>query len=75
MGSAFYAIYFIVSFPAYFALDEPDVGAPKPGKPLAEVIVSSLGAGMAVLLGLDLVRLAVNVPLSIGGRLWEVTGA
>jgi len=39
------------------------------------VVISSLGAGMAVLLLLDLVRLGVvGAPLTIGGKLFEVTG-
>jgi len=75
VGSAFYGLYFVVSFPVYFAIDEPGVGPPKPGVPLVEVAVSSLGAGMAVLLALDLVRLSVvGAPLAIDGKLWEVTG-
>ena len=66
---------FVVSFPMYFAIDEVDVGQPSPGPTLAEVAVSSLGAGMAVLLCLDVVRLAVaGAPLTIGGALWKVTG-
>ncbi len=74
VGSAFYGIYFIVSFPMYFAMDEPFASLPSPGNSLVEVATSALGSAMAVLMGLDLVRLAVGVPLQIGGKLVEVTG-
>ena len=75
VGSAFYGLYFVVSFPVYFALDEPDAALPSPGTALVEVALSSLGSGMAVLLLLDATRLAVvGVPLTITGTLWEVTG-
>ena len=75
VGSAFYGIYFVVSFPMYFAIDEPGVGAPTPAAALSEAAVSALGAGMLVLLLLDIVRLAaVGVPLTVGGLLFEVTG-
>jgi cycloeucalenol cycloisomerase len=76
VGSAFYGIYFIVSFPVYFALDEATWRSPLAAGPsLVEVALSSLGSGMAVLLMLDLVRLGVvGAPLTIGGKLFEVTG-
>ena len=81
VGSAFYGLYFVVSFPVYFALDEPNelVGTAHrfiTATPLRDAAVSSLASGMVVLLALDLTRLvAVGVPLHIGGRLWEVTSA
>ena len=56
VGSAFYGLYFVVSFPVYFALDEPNVGPPNPGAAMSDVAVSALGAGMLVLLLLDAVR-------------------
>jgi cycloeucalenol cycloisomerase len=71
VGSAFYGLYFIVSFPVYHALDEPDLRGPAS---LADVAFSSLGSAMAVLLLLDVSRLLLDVPLTIGGTLWEVTG-
>ena len=46
----------MVSFPVYFALDEPNVGPPNPGAAMSDVAVSALGAGMLVLLLLDAVR-------------------
>ena len=75
VGSAFYGLYFVVSFPMYFALDESGGAAvSSPRAPLYEVAVNALGAGMAVLLLLDAVRLAVvGVPLTITGTLWEAT--
>jgi cycloeucalenol cycloisomerase len=77
VGSAFYAIYFIVSFPAYFLLDEPGkvVGAwYRSTTPLRDAAVSALATGMAVLMLLDLGRLAVGAPLQVGGKFFEVTG-
>ena len=98
VGSAFYGLYFVVSFPVYLRLDEerasaevaarPGVASPggdhRPkaavaragaATPLLEAATSSLASGMAVLLLLDLTRLAVvGTPLTIGGKLFEVTG-
>lgn len=71
VGSAFYGIYFLVSFPVYFSIDEPGF---KPPDGLRGVIFSALASGMLVLLLLDLARLALaGEPLTIGGKLWEVT--
>jgi cycloeucalenol cycloisomerase len=71
LGSAFYGIYFIVSFPAYFSLDE-DVGRVPGAKPytLAQTAMEALGASMLVLCLLDFCRLALEVPLNISGRLY-----
>ncbi|KAL7191728.1 hypothetical protein ACSBR2_023751 [Camellia fascicularis] len=53
VGSLFYAIYFIVSFPMFLRIDE------KPGDPwdLPRVAVDSLGAAMLVTIILDLWRI------------------
>ena len=51
LGSAFYGIYFIVSFPMFFRFDER--------KTLWNSIVESLATGMMVLLLLDFVRVCV----------------
>uniref|UniRef100_A0A1D1YJS6 Cycloeucalenol cycloisomerase n=1 Tax=Anthurium amnicola TaxID=1678845 RepID=A0A1D1YJS6_9ARAE len=53
VGSLFYAIYFIVSFPMFLRVDE------KPGDPwdLGRVAVDALGAAMLVTIILDLWRL------------------
>ena len=77
VGSAFYGLYFVVSFPVYFALDEPGkVVGPwyRSTTPLRDAAASALASGMLVLLFLDLTRLAaVGVPLHIGGKLFEIT--
>merc|ERR1711935_210926 len=57
VGSAFYGLYFVVSFPVYFSVDEP-ASPPSPlgpGATFVQVVISALGAGMAVLMLLDLV--------------------
>lgn len=59
LGSAFYSIYFLVSFPAFALLDED--GGPK--HTLSRACVEALASGMAVLCLLDFVRLGVGVPL------------
>ena len=61
IGSAFYGIYFIVSFPAFYRLDEFPDGALS----LYQATMDSLGAGMLILIILDAVRLALGIPLSI----------
>ncbi|KAG2676164.1 hypothetical protein I3760_12G040000 [Carya illinoinensis] len=62
VGSLFYAIYFIVSFPMFLRIDE------KPGDPwdLPRVAVDALGAAMLVTIILDLWRLFLGpiVPMS-----------
>ena len=59
LGSAFYAIYFVVSFPMFFRLDE----SPRNKFTLWQTCVEALAAGMLVLCLLDFVRLAVGVEL------------
>ena len=77
LGSAFYALYFVVSFPVYLRLDEPgQVVGPwhRSNTPLRDAAASALASGMLVLQLLDVTRLAVaGVPLTIGGKLVEVT--
>lgn len=58
VGSLFYAIYFFVSFPMFFRLDEG--GAGKKGYTLWRVVVDALAAGMLVTCLLDFWRLAVG---------------
>ena len=53
-GSAFYGIYFIVSYPVFYNVDEK-AGSPKHS--LYQVVMESMGAGMLVLLLLDFCRL------------------
>ena len=65
VGSAFYGIYFLVSFPAFFAFDE-DVDTKKKRITLWDTFVSSCGHGMMILCLLDFVRLCLGVPLVVG---------
>lgn len=57
VGSLFYAIYFWVSFPAFFLMDE-DAG--KPRMPLWRAAWDALAAGMLVLIILDFWRLYIG---------------
>ena len=69
IGSAFYGIYFIVSFPTFYRLDEKvsnAVGSPQPHT-LYQTVFEAMGCSMIVLLMLDFCRLALNIPLTIGG--------
>ncbi len=63
VGSAFYGIYFLVSFPAFFRLDE----FPQGSLSLYQTCMDALGAGMLILILLDAVRLCLGIPLTIGG--------
>ncbi|CAM9353329.1 unnamed protein product [Phaeothamnion confervicola] len=69
LGSAFYGIYFVVSFPMFYCLDErpSERGGSRGEASLWQAAVSSLGCGMLVLSLLDAVRLAVGVALVIPG--------
>lgn len=68
VGSAFYGIYFIVSFPGFLFFDDEidsgDTGARKVG--LWDTVVSSCGHGMLILCLLDFVRLWLDIPLVVG---------
>jgi cycloeucalenol cycloisomerase len=57
VGSVLYGIYFIVSFPMYYAVDEPGQGAKMT---LWQTAVHSLGACMLVTILLDIWRLIVG---------------
>jgi len=56
-GSAFYALYFLVSFPMFYRITEQTS--------ITTVISESLATCMVVLLLLDSVRLALGMPLTI----------
>ena len=73
IGSAFYGIYFIVSFPVFYRLDEKvnSQGNVLPHT-LYQTVMESLGCSMAVLLLLDFCRLALEIPLKIGGVAYYV---
>jgi cycloeucalenol cycloisomerase len=64
VGSAFYGIYFLVSFPAFFYFDNKvDQGK---GVSVLDTIVSSCGYGMIIMFILDFVRLYLDIPLVVG---------
>jgi cycloeucalenol cycloisomerase len=65
VGSAFYGIYFIVSFPAFFYFDdEVDVDSPtRKVVTVWDTVVSSCGYGMIILILLDFVRIQLGIPL------------
>ena len=57
LGSAFYGIYFLVSFPMFLAVDE----SPAAKKTHAETFWEAMGSSMAVLCLLDFVRLRLGL--------------
>jgi cycloeucalenol cycloisomerase len=70
IGSAFYGIYFLVSFPAFFHfdndIDNSNNNANHRPVTLWETFVSSCGYGMIILTLLDFARLYLDVPLIVG---------
>jgi len=69
LGSAFYGIYFIVSFPVFYSLDEYVSSKTKVGPhSLFQTIMEVMGSGMIVLLLLDFCRIALGVRLNIPGQ-------
>lgn len=71
LGSAFYGLYFIVSFPLFYRIDEQksvDGTFNKvPPHSVHQVIMETMGAGMIVLLLLDFCRIYCGIELSIMG--------
>ncbi len=68
-GSAFYGIYFIVSYPVFYLIDEKTKlvpGGPYPHT-MYKVIMEAMGASMIVLLLLDFCRLGMGKDLNIIG--------
>jgi cycloeucalenol cycloisomerase len=66
VGSAFYGIYFIVSFPAFYYFDG-EIDQPGGKKvSLYDTFVSSCGHGLVILCLLDFVRLHLDIPLIVG---------
>lgn len=59
LGSAFYGIYFLVSFPMFLRVDET-----KP-MPMSQVFWEAMGSGMAVLCLLDFVRVYLRIPFAM----------
>lgn len=60
LGSAFYGIYFLASFPFFFRLSE--------GHGLFQTIVEALACSMIVLCLLDFCRIALDIPLIVAGK-------
>lgn len=66
VGSAFYGVYFLVSFPGFFVFDN-DVDIPEAPKiSVWQTFLDSCGHGMIILTLLDFVRLQLDVPLVVG---------
>jgi len=71
IGSAFYGIYFIFSFPMFFFfddhIDDKNQLTGRYGMSMWETIVHACGCGMLVLCALDFIRLCfAKVPLIVG---------
>jgi len=66
VGSAFYGIYFIVSFPGFFYFDSDIDKASSHKVTIWETFLSSCGHGMIILTLLDFVRLQLDIPLVVG---------
>ncbi|RYH16118.1 hypothetical protein EON65_30605 [archaeon] len=70
VGSAFYALYFIVSFPMFYFLDENNnlvKDKPQPRYNFYQTVIESFAAGMMILCLLDFGRLVAGIPLKISG--------
>lgn len=66
VGSAFYGIYFIVSFPMFYQLDElPPNVVKKQRTPFVTVLKDALAASFVVLCLLDFARLFLRRPLNV----------
>mmetsp|Transcript_9257 Transcript_9257/g.22751 ORF Transcript_9257/g.22751 Transcript_9257/m.22751 type:complete len:338 (-) Transcript_9257:56-1069(-) len=61
LGSAFYGLYFIVSFPMFLRVDEKRERT----MPLFTVVVEALASGMMVLILLDAVRVYLGIDMSL----------
>ena len=67
IGSAFYGIYFVFSFPMFFFFDDCIDDKEKQEVTLWDTVVNACGCGMLVLCALDFVRLWIaKVPLTVG---------
>lgn len=66
LGSAFYGIYFLVSFPGFYMFDSDVDKASASKTSLWQTFVDSCGHGMIILTLLDFVRLSVGIPLVVG---------
>ena len=68
IGSAFYGIYFIVSFPSFYRVDEKVSAKGNPPFSMHQIIFEVMGAAMIVLLMLDFCRLFLKIDLNIIGE-------
>jgi len=68
LGSAFYGIYFLVSFPAFLEFDREIDSLEKGARKVSvwDTVVESCGYGMIILCLLDFVRLCTGIPLIVG---------
>jgi cycloeucalenol cycloisomerase len=78
LGSAFYGIYFIVSFPVFYRVDEHIVGVVGEksckGVPYTvyQTVMEALGTSMLVLCLLDFARIYCGIDLNISGVAYYV---
>ncbi|KAL3795290.1 hypothetical protein ACHAW5_010318 [Stephanodiscus triporus] len=81
-GSAFYGIYFLVSFPGFYYFDSHiDAGIVTKNNSqscngsltLMDTFITACGHGMLILTLLDFVRLYLGIPLVIGGVAFAAT--
>lgn len=73
-GSIFYGLYFIISFPVFYRLDEK-IDSESGVKPhtVYQVVMEVMGTGMIVLLLLDFGRLCMEKNLNIPGKMFSMT--
>jgi cycloeucalenol cycloisomerase len=72
-GSAFYGIYFIVSFPGFYYFDSKVDGKNGNKTTLLDTFTTACGHGMMILTLLDFVRLHLGIPLKIEGAAFAIT--
>ena len=72
-GSAFYGIYFIVSFPGFYYFDQQVDEGISQEKSLMDTFTIACGHGMMILTLLDFARLHLGIPLTIGGVAFATT--
>lgn len=72
-GSAFYGLYFVVSFPGFYSLDARVDEKDGPAVTLFDAFTTACGHGMMILVLLDFVRLYLGIPLVVGGVAFAAT--
>ena len=75
LGSAFYGIYFIISFPLFQRIDEHLVPGTKTKMDvytIHRVVMEVMATGMMVLLLLDFCRIYCDIPLTISGKAYYI---